>query len=277
MQQTDEYAPWTHPRLLGREASFCIFFLGNKTPCKKPRTAVLLHTLLLLLDRVHGQGGRDTHTHTAASNGGGSGGNVWLVWGPSLAVVVAVSVFCCCSTRPTFLSLERERERAESHTTTGVCCTHHTARAGREQGVPYTTAAVSCRRRKREERYWLVGSLWVHRLVCSRRREHLPCRAEAGGGTHHTTHQQQRSFLENGVLLTAVLCTSLHSLWARGCVASAAAVAVKRWWKLEASCSNSSSSSGTRPADIPLFFPTNVIFSFFLSSLLRWIAPPFSS
>ena len=58
----------------------------------------------------------------------------------------------------------------------------------------------------------------------------------------HTSHHAPATtlaFLDDGVLLTAVLCTSLHSLWARGCVASAAAVAVKRWWKLEASCSNS--------------------------------------
>ena len=242
--------------------------MGNKTPCKKPRTAVLLHTLLLLLDRVHGQGGRDTHTHTAASNGGGSGGNVWLVWGPSLAVV-AVSVFCCCSTRPTFLGLERERERAESHTTTGVCCTHHTARAGREQGVPYTAAAVSFRRRRREERYWLVGSLWVHRLVScvvvlAAAGACTLFAAEAGGGTHHTTHQQQRSFLENGVLLTAVLCTSLHSLWARGCVASAAAVAVKRWWKLEASCSNNQQQHHHHQQ---IFFQRHFLFFSYLCSL----------
>ena len=104
-----------HGRIPGLSAGRRHFvFLSNKTPRKKPRTAVLLHTLLLL-DRVHGQGGRDTHTHTAASNGGGSGGNVWLVWGPSLAVVAVPFSVVVQHGRPFSLWREREREGGESH------------------------------------------------------------------------------------------------------------------------------------------------------------------
>ena len=113
-----------------------------------------------------------------------------------------------------------------------------------------------CRRRKREERYWLVESLWVYRLVSC-------CCARGGGSTlpqrhrrRHTSHHAPATtlaFLDDGVLLTAVLCTSLHSLWARGCVDSAAVVAVKRWWKLERPVQTISSTAAA--PDQQNFFP----------------------
>ena len=217
------------------------------------------HTLLLL-DRVHGQGGRDTHTHTAASNGGGSGGNVWLVWGPSLAVV-AVFPFSVVLQRGRPFSLWRERERGRRVTPQQPACVAHTTQRERDGSrvCPILLLLLAFGGGgERRDIGWLglCGSIgWFLVVVLAAAGACTLFAAEAGGGTHHTTHQQQRSFLENGVLLTAVLCTSLHSLWARGCVASAAAVAVKRWWKLEASCSNSSS-SGTRPAEkiFPLIF-----------------------
>ena len=146
-----------------------------------------------------------------------------------------------------------------------MCCTHHTARAGREQGVPYTAAAVSFRwRRRDEERYWLglCGSIgWL--LICCHAAG-AACALEGGEGgsthnTHHTTNQQHITLVPRRCSTTAVLCTSLHSLWARGCVASAAAVAVKRWWwKLEASCSNHQHQTSRKK--FSSFFFSNVIF-----------------
>ena len=139
-----------------------------------------------------GKGG-GTHTHilllaTAEEAGGTSG---WS--GVHRSLLLLFRFLLLFNAADLSLSGERERERAESHTTTtGVCCTHHTARAGREQGVPYTAAAVSFRRRRREERYWLVGSLWVHRLVscvvvlaAAGACMHPFCR---GGRRRHTSH-----------------------------------------------------------------------------------------
>ena len=156
-----------------RPGGVILYFLGNKTPRKKPRTAVLLHTLLLLLDRVHGQGGRDTHTHTAASNGGGSGGNVWLVWGPSLAVFVQRG-------RPFSLWRERERERGRRVTPQQPACVAHTTQRERDGSrvCPILLLLLAFGGGgERRDIGWLglCGSIgWFLVLLFSRRREHAP-------------------------------------------------------------------------------------------------------
>ncbi|CAN0528807.1 unnamed protein product, partial [Ectocarpus sp. 8 AP-2014] len=91
------------------------------------------------------------HTHILLLATAEEAGNVWFWSG-----VHRCCCFRCCVQRGLF--------SGEGATPTSVCCKQHTARAGREQGVPYTTAAVSFRRREREERYWLglCGSIgWL--------------------------------------------------------------------------------------------------------------------
>ena len=114
-----------------------------------------------------------------------------MVWGPSLAVVAVPFSVVGQRGRPFSLWREREREGGESHhNNRRVLHTPHSESGTGAQGVPYTAAAVSFRRRRREERYWLVGSLWVHRLVsccCARGggSMHPFCR---GGRRRHTSH-----------------------------------------------------------------------------------------
>ena len=166
--------------------------------------------------------GGGTHTHTAVATAEEAGReNVWLS-----GVHRRSLLFSCfrCSTLPPALSL------GEGVPPTSVCVyvAHTTQRErGGSRVCPMLLLLLAVGGgSERRDIGWLClcGSIGVVLLLCSRRREHLAA-AEAGGGTYHTTHQQQRSFLDDGVLLTAVLCTSLHSLWARGCVASAAAAA----------------------------------------------------
>ena len=141
-----------------------------------------------------GKGG-GTHTHilllaTAEEAGGTSG---WSGVHRSLLLLFRFLLLFNAADLSS-LSGERERERAESHTITGVCCTHHTARAGREQGVPYTAGAKLLLLAvgggsERRDIGWL--GLWVQRLLscCVRSRcggsMHPFCR---GGRRRHTSH-----------------------------------------------------------------------------------------
>jgi len=114
-------------------------FLRNKTPRKKPRTAVLLHTLI--------------------------------------ARCCCCSVFCCCSTRPTFLSLERERERGRRVTPQQPACVAHTTQRERDGSrvCPILLLLLAFGGGgERRDIGWL--GLWVHRLLSC-------CVRSRGGGS----------------------------------------------------------------------------------------------